>query len=134
MSTPVYTNGVLDLRRAEVIPLIKLNLIIGDTFIWRIGVKEKGIDYTDSTAAIYLYDGKPPNGSNLYVREGIQMEDIYIPASLEEDGSASFTIKIPSSVTSVYSNYPTIYGACRLLRPDDTLSTIFTIQATTILT
>jgi hypothetical protein len=134
MTTPVYANGVLDLRRSEVIPQLRMNFVVGDTFIRVIGIKEIGADYTGCTASISLYDAKQPAGVLVYSDVTIPMHDVVVPATAEDMGSASFSIVIPAPITTTLGTKPTLYGPCRLLRPDGSISTIFSIQAYTVYT
>jgi hypothetical protein len=134
MTAPTYANGVLDLRRTEIIPLIKLNIVAGDTFSKVIGVREIGVDYTGATASIAIYNGKPPGGELIYNDVTIPTHDVVVPATVEDLGSASFSIVIPPHITSTFVDYKEVFGACRLLMPDATITTIFTLNATIIYT
>jgi hypothetical protein len=133
MESPRCVNGVLDLRRTDFIPLIKVNIVIGDTFTRVFGLREAGGNYTGATAALYLYSAKPPTGDLIYNDVTIPLHDIVIPSSPDEVGSGSFTISIPAHITAGFATTNTpLYGACRLLKPDGTISTIFSLQVSLV--
>jgi hypothetical protein len=128
----IYTNGVLDLRRSESLPLIKFNIIVGDTFTRVIGLKELAVDFSACSAVISFLNHRPPEGEVVYSNESMSFFNVVLPANDEEYGSGDFTINVPSHTTSAFAQYSTLYGSCRLLKPSGSISTVFTFEASMV--
>lgn len=118
MAAPEVVKGVLNLVAYETPPLIRWPLVVGDTFTRIITVSDIGTDYTGYTAMLILKDAKPPAGVSVFQDVTIPMFDITIPSISTDAGIAKFTINIPSNVTTLWSEYKTLYGRIRLLKPD----------------
>lgn len=127
-----YTNGVLDLRRSESLPLIKFNIIVGDSFTRVIGLKELAVDFSACSATISFLNHRPPEGEVVYSDESIPFFNVVFPANDEEYGSGDFTINVPSHVTTAFAQYSTLYGSCRLLKPSGSITTVFVFEASMV--